>query len=251
MQLETLLYCSSPHIVFPLFVDSPNEMPFDVVFLLRLRYVKKKGTLAQLVKLQHDGLDETPAAYIESVLKGKTNHRVLLMLDGYDEYTPGTNKDIDKAIESTIGNCFLIVTSRPGYLKKYTRNKMDGEVIIEGFSSKNILLCGTKYLGSLEKSLEMLKEATKTGIDALLHVPIILVMTVVVYLENETLPKTKTGIYNIIYGLATGRTTLKTFGCKSSEIPQLEDLLHTLGELSWTALQKDIQQLLLSKVGQT
>ena len=168
------------------------------------------------------------------------------MLDGYDEYKPGTNKDIDKAIESTIGNCFLIVTSRPGYLKKHTRDKMDGEVIIEGFSSKNILLCATKYLGSFEKSLEMLKEAKKTGIDVLLHVPIILVMTVVVYLENESLPKTKTGIYNTIYRLAMDRTTLKTFGCKSSDIPKLEDLLYTLGELSWTALQKDIQQLLLS-----
>ena len=39
---------------------------------------------------------------------------MLLLLDGCDEYTEGTNKALDKAIESGIGNCFTILTSRPG-----------------------------------------------------------------------------------------------------------------------------------------
>ena len=30
------------------------------------------------------------------------------MLDGYDEYRPGTNKDIDDAIEKTVGSSVLI-----------------------------------------------------------------------------------------------------------------------------------------------
>ena len=171
------------------------------------------------------------------------------MLDGYDEYKPGTNDEIDTVIESTIGNCFLILTSRPGdYLSKPIRDKMDGEIIIEGFSEENIKACSTKYLQSEYKSKEMLEQAKETGIDVLLHIPIILVMTVVVFIQEESLPKTKTGIYKTIFTLTMDRTTLKTFGCKSANISKLEELLYSLGEFAWNALQDDVQQLLLKKV---
>ena len=55
-------------------------------------------------------------------------------MDGYDEYEPGTNREVDKAIEITLGNCLLLLTSRPGFLKKPLRDKMDEEIIIQGFS---------------------------------------------------------------------------------------------------------------------
>ena len=171
------------------------------------------------------------------------------MLDGYDEYTPGTSEDIDRVIRVKMGSIFLILTSRPGeYLKKEDRNGFDGEIIIEGFSEESIRECSTKYLQSEAKSTEMLMQAKETGIDVLLHIPIILVMAVVVFVDKKSLPKTKTEIYKTIFRLAMDRTTLKTFGCKSAEISKLEDLLYTLGEFSWKALQEDVQQLLLKKV---
>ena len=172
-----------------------------------------------------------------------------MMLDGYDEYEPGTNKNIDKAIQCTIGNCFLILTSRQGsYLSKRIRDTMDGEILIEGFSEESILECSTKYLGSKEKSQAMLKQAKQAGIYTLLHIPIILVVTVVVFTEEQSLPKTKTDIYKTIFRLVMDRTTLKTFGCRSEHIAKLAELLDTLGEFSWTALQNDVQQLLLKRV---
>ena len=125
---------------------------------------------------------------------------------------------------------------------------MDGEIVIEGFSEENIRECSKKYLDSREKSKEMLEQAKATGLYALLHIPIILVMTVVVFLEKKSLPRTKTEIYKTIFKLVIDRTTLKTFGCKSEAISKLEDLLYRLGEFSWNALQDDIQQLLLKKV---
>ena len=205
--------------------------------------------MVDIIRKQHSGLKQVTDEYIKSILDGVTIHRVLLMLDGYDEYKSGTNADIDEAIESGIGNCFMILTSRPGdYLSKSIRDKMDGEIIIEGFSRQNIRECSTKYLKSEEKCDKMLRQAEKTGIDVLLHIPIILVMTVVVFIQEESLPKTKTGIYETIFRLAMDRTTLKTFGCKSEAISKLQDLLYKLGEFSWNALQDDVQQLLLKKV---
>ena len=226
-----------------------ESVPFDLVFLIRLRYVKKGSSLAEIIKKQHDGLEEVSTKYIKSILKGDTKEKVLLMLDGYDEYKLGTNDDIDRAIESTIGNCFLILTSRPGdYLSKSIRDKMDGEIVIEGLSEENIQVCSTKYLESAERSRQMLKQAKETRIDVLLHIPIILVMTVVVFIQEESLPKTKTGIYETIFRLTMDRTTLKTFSCKSANIPKISELLYALGELSWNALQNDVQQLLLKQV---
>ena len=109
-------------------------------------------------------------------------------------------------------------------------------------------MCSTKYLKSEEKSEQMLRQAKETGIDVLLHIPIILVMTVVVFIQEESLPKTKTGIYETIFRLSMDRTTLKTFGCKSANISKISELLYALGELSWNALQNDVQQLLLKQV---
>ena len=237
--------------VFNYFADSSSpKVPFHLVFLIRLKYVKRGQSLIEIIRKQHGGLKQFTNEYIESILEGETNHRVLLMLDGYDEYNPGTNDDIDEAIELGIGKCFLILTSRPGdYLKKDIRDQMDGEIIIEGFSKENIKQCSTKYLsGDKQKSEEMLKQAKATGLYALLHIPIILVMTVVVFVKEKSLPKTKTEIYKTIFQLVIDRTTLKTFGFKSAAISKLEDLLYTLGEFSWKALQDDVQQLLLKKV---
>ena len=205
--------------------------------------------MVEIIKKQHDGLENIPSEIIKSILEGETKYRVLLMLDGYDEYTPGTNREIDGAIESTIGNCVLILTSRPGgYISKQTRDKMDGEIVIEGLSEDGICECSTKYLGNTEKSEKMLHQAKETGIYVLLHIPIILVMTVVVFMEEDSLPRTKTGIYKTIFKLAMDRTTLKTFGRRSQDIEKLEHLLNLLGEFSWTALNSKVQQLLLKKV---
>ena len=97
-------------------------------------------------------------------------------------------------------------------------------------------------------SQQMLKQAKEAGIHELLHIPIILVMTVVVFLEENSLPKSKTGLYETIFRLIMDRTTLKTMNCTSADIPNLEDLLYSLGKLSWKALQNKVQQLLLKKV---
>ena len=64
-------------------------------------------------------------------------------------------------IESGIGNCFTILTSCPGtdsgdktYVSQEIREKMDGEVRIEGFNdeSKNVSAQNTSVLTKKVKS---------------------------------------------------------------------------------------------------
>ena len=242
--------------IFHLLVESPDPSnpvnSFDFVFLLRLRYADKKSSLADLIVAQHEKLEVEDIKHIQCILKGKTKYRVLLIMDGYDEYKPGSNKDIDRVIEATIGNCFLILTSRPDlpskeghYVSQKIRDRMDGEVIIEGFNEENIQKCSALYLESKERSAVMLKEAAESGIDVLLKVPIILLMVCVLFSEYTSLSKTRTEIVGQIFELTTTRTMLKHVEANMMDV--LDDLLFSLGELSWEALQRDVQQLLLQK----
>ena len=214
----------------------------------------KTSSLPQIIKSQHN-LRKVKPEHIESILEGETNHKVLLLLDGYDEYKRGTNKEIDDAIENKIGNCFLILTSRPGndsgdkiFVSKTVRNRMDGELVIDGFSPENIKKCSIQYLLSEENTKLFLTQARQTELAALLHVPIILLMGCTVFISNMSLPHSKTKLYGDIFELIMDRTTLKTFGCKSGDVPNITQWLIVLGKLSWEALQKDTGQLLLNKV---
>ena len=218
------------------------------MFAIWLSYADKVSSLPELIVAQHDKLDSNDIRHLTYLLEARTKHKVLLLMDGYDEYKPGANKDVDKAIDSTIGNCFLILTSRPGYLNKESRDKMDGEIIIEGFSEFNIEKYTELILGSKEKCDILLEQAKDTGIDSLLHVPIILLMVCTIFIESKELPKSRTDTVRKIFKLAMDRSTLKTFHSKSDGINELDEILFTLGEFSWKALQDDIKQLLLDKV---
>ena len=53
-------------------------------------------------------------------------------------------------------------------------------------------------LGCRDKGLAMLKQAREAGISGLLHIPIVLLMVCAVFMEKNSLPKTKTGIVKVI-----------------------------------------------------
>ena len=111
---------------------------------------------------------------------------------------------------------------------------MAGEIEIRGFSEENIKKCCSRYLGN-EETEKFLEEAkTKAGLYELLNVPIILLISFVLYNENEekTLPERKIELYENLYQFIMDRSTLKphNFGCYSSEVPNLQDMLQTMGK---------------------
>ena len=219
--------------------------------------MNRNCSLVNLIIAEHEHLRDSDTNFLKSLLNGQTNHKVLLLLDGYDEYTSGTNSHIDKAIQSGVGKCFIILTSRPEHdskveEKKFVprdiRNKMDGEVIIEGFSDENIRNCSTKYFDSEDRSEEMLKMAKESNIYNLLSVPIILLMICVLYNKHGKLPQSRTEIFQLIYKRIVDRSTLKYFGCKGVELDNFNNMLSILGKFAWEALQDNVRQLLLKKV---
>ena len=238
---------------------------FDFVWTVRLKNVDKTSSLAEIVKQQHDKLKKFQPGQIQSLLDGTTQSKVALLFDGYDEYQPGKNKEIDEAIQTGVGNCFLVLTSRPGYVSEEIKEKMDYEVTIEGLSVENIKKCSKLYMDCKEKSADMLKQAKSVGIykptggllhrvffsssmidHALLRIPILLLMTCFIYEENHSLPNTRTDILKTLYTLLGQRSRMKLSGGSTDDKDAYEDSLSKLGELAWDALKRD--ELILKKV---
>ena len=240
---------------------------FDFVWSLRLKNVNRTSSLAETIKQQHEQLKDVPTEKIKSILQGKTEKevQVALLFDGYDEYQPGSNKEIDNVIQSGIGNCFVVLTSRPGYVGDDIRRKMDYEVTIEGLSVENIKKCSKLYMDCKEKSADMLKQAKLVGIykpsgslfhriflsssmidHALLRIPIMLLMTCFIYEEEHSLPKSKTDILKTLYTLLGQRSEIKTFGRTTKQTEAFENTLSKLGKLAWGALKRD--ELILKRV---
>ena len=220
---------------------SPQLEQFDYVFLVALRSVDDNSSLEKIIIKQHGlGGKDIEEGEIRSILKGQTGGKVLLLLDGYDEYQKGTNAAIDSAIEDTIGDCFLVLTSRDGgYISKDTMNKMDGEIEITGFSPASIRKYAAMYLESKKLAENMILNATRVGIKELLHIPILLLMVCVLYDEVRQLPGTQIEIIQRMIEILLDRSTLKHFGKKAKDVEHLENLLFELGRLSIEALQRD------------
>ncbi len=234
---------------------------FKFVFLISLRHVDGNQPLEDIILEQHGRLktEGVTLSEVKAIMR-TTGHNILLLIDGYDEYTPGTNEHIDEIILHGKDNCFIILTSRPGDYLKPLREAMDEEVTISGFSYRNILKCAQQYLGTEQSCEEFLSQAEQAAIHTckepdymflytgLLHIPIILLMACTIFSENKCLPSGKTGLFQQVILMCIGRTTLKTMGKPAGEVENLHILMVKLGKVAWEALNRESKQLLIFKV---
>ncbi len=231
---------------------------FDFSFHILLRNIDSNLPLEDIIIQQHGLLKNmnVSTAEMKSILNGGTGGNILIMLDGYDEYTAGVNNDIDDLILNGRDNCLVVVTSRSDASLQHIRNRADEELKITGFSQENIVKCVKHYLAIGEKCHDFLEQAENVGLHStsgwkytgVLHVPIILLMSCAVYNRKNSLPSNKTALFDTIVDMSISRTTLKRIGKDAREIVNLEALKVKLGRLAWEALKKQTKQLLLSKV---
>ena len=242
----------------------PELQQFQCVFLVLLRHVEENAPLEQIIIDQHGRLktENVSPSEVKTILNGGTNGKILLIFDGYDEYTEGCNEDIDEILVNGKDNCLVLLSSRSGDFLEPIRCQTDEEVRITGFSYENIIECTKMYLDSDESCEEFLSQAEQASIHrcevpilndmkyygGLLHVPIILLMACTVFLEKHCLPFSKTGLFTQVVHMCISRTTLKTMGKTAREVDNLHQLLVKLGKLAWEALTRANKQLLIYKV---
>ncbi len=222
---------------------------FTFVFLISLRHVDGNKPLEAIIMEQHGRLktQQVTMREIKTILKENPGP-ILILMDGYDEYTSGCNDDVDELLLNGRDNCLIILTSRPGYYLPAMKNRMDEEVSISGFSYDNTIKCARLYLESDEGCQEFLMQAEKAEIYGLLHVPIILLMACTVFSEKQRLPSSKTKLFGQVVKMCVSRTTLKIMGKTAGEVENLHELMVKLGKLAWNALNRKDKQLLIYKV---
>ena len=234
--------------------DGTSEVlkKFHFVFHISLKHVKDNSSIENIIIAQHVGLkaNEVKAEELNFILSGKSGSKILLLIDGHDEYKSGTNDNIDEAIKKEkLWNCWMILTSREtkqlGDIKKY----MDAEAEIRGFDSKNIKTYVSRSLGSEQKAEELLKQAVNRSIDiskGIMTIPILLHMICVLFMCNMSLPKTKTGIIQAIVNRCVDREAIRAKGQKA--IDSANQALYNLGKLAWQGLKEAGKKLFFDKV---
>lgn len=224
---------------------------FDFIFHAALKFAKKNQTLEDMVVEQHGALARHKASSqnIKLILGGETNQRVLLLLDGYDEYTEGTSPDVDNILIRGLPLSCILLTSRDTKEVAELRPYMDVEAEITGFDPERVEEYISKYLGSDEKCNELIKVATKSnlrkktfkGIDyGIMQVPILLHMVCVLFQREVSLPKTRTGVISAVVERCPDWEEIRKSGKKTRKEWKvaLEIALVNLGELAWHRLYK-------------
>ncbi len=222
---------------------------FKFTFLILLRDVNSNDSLADIILQQHGRLRSmnVTSHEIETILNKESD--ILFLMDGYDEYSDGTNEDIDTLLLHGRESCLVMVSSRPGSFLNEIKLFSDEEVQITGFSRKNVEKSAAQNLMDRRRCIKFLNQANNAGLEDLLRVPIILLMACAVFDEHNSLPSNRTKIFDKIVDMSISRTTLKTLGKTGRGVENLQVLKAKLGKLAWEALNKPTRKLLLSKVG--
>ena len=234
-------------------LDAPLEVKiksFDLIFLVRLRNVTNNDPLETIIAEQHE-LFEEQENQLKSILDGTIKYKVLLCLDGYDEYTPGTNDAIDRVISSPSENFAVLLSSRPGqYVSRRVTDQINYQVQLKGFKDDEIKKCTKDYLGKAEQTQEFINNLTDTGLKDLSKIPAFLLMLLQLHGKLESLPKKKTEVVWNIIKMCIDRSVRRYFGKAVEEIEglDLDGMLYALGELSWNALQEYTTNLVVKKV---
>ena len=139
---------------------------FDFFFHVALKSVRDHRSIEDIILQQHAALigNGVISSEIKAILDDP-EQRVLLILDGHDEYKPGTNRDIDAAIrKKRLRHCWIVVTSRENKDLPSLRDYIDAEAELMGFDKARVEEYITKYLGHKGKCQELMKIAKKYGL---------------------------------------------------------------------------------------
>ena len=223
--------------------EAMNEMAkFDFVFHIALKHVKDNSPIENIIIAQHSGLEanRVKPEEIKAILEGQTNcnGKALLLLDGHDEYKPGTNYDTDKLIErKTLWNCSLILSSRETGETADVKNYMDAEFEILGFGRSSI----TKLLRKIHKQKAELLSKTENNDEqktcnishSFLNIPMFLNIICSLVRNDLCLPRTETEVFEYLVQRIIDREAIRSRGRK--EFDTAKTLVY-LGKLAWKGL---------------
>ena len=227
----------------------------DFIFHVALNAVETNENIEDIMVEQHKGLkgNDVQPNEIRAILGNQTKKKIVILLDGYDEYKHGTNSDIDHALtKEYLRNCMIILTSRESEHLEMVRDCTDTEYEITGFDQQGIEDYGTKYLGSQEKCRELLEKTEEREISkpfhdyGILHIPIFLEMICFLFLKGVLVLKGKTAILSEVVERCPDWESIRKTGKK--HVKSANDAILKLGRLALKGLQQKQFKQIFTKV---
>ena len=249
--IKRLCYIWAQSVLHPEDRDTEVEYlyKYTLVIPIILRFVKKENTLMDIITSQFECcLNICQACAVINHFENKPSE-VLLLLDGYDEYT-GHSKIISKVInKEECTNILIITTSRPHaveQLGRHTSQAVDQHVKLCGFSEEQVQqyirqFCEYKGLPS-EKGYELINTLSWKRRDILevAKIPIRTEMICTVWAEHSKLGETLADLYEMFVAHSITHWETKKEREEETEmspeqvIKQNEPLLLKIGKLANT-----------------
>ena len=212
---------------------------FELVLLIRLRDVCNLHDVPSIFKasqlLANDGKISVDDLY-DYVL----NHqeKVLLILDGYDEYSAGEQSPVDEIWErNQLSDCCVIVTSRQMTTDKL-RLPSDAQFEINGFDDERQEEFARRFLKDEDDVRQFRTYLRKQDLKDLAEIPLLLLLLCLLWKEKDRkeLPKKRVEIFNqfvkTLFHHMHGKQSAKSV----FNVEDYSDELYVLGRLAFEAL---------------
>ncbi len=203
-----------------------------LVLLVQLRrlYGKEDIYLSDLFHVACSTLSPEDIRGLTAYIEGTLGKDVVFLLDGFDEYTPGSNEDsfIYKLIaKQFFSESIVIVSSRPAATQPFRQNAARWIEVV-GFMEKEIIEYIYSYYGDSQRKAETLSKHLKQhpNLMNLCYLPLHCAMLVFLYEEDMILPKTETQFYRDFTLSTLVRSNCKKFGKVPLNILTFNDLPH-------------------------
>ena len=180
---------------------------------------------------------------VEGLLSYITNHqdKVLLLLDGYDEYHSGQESQIfDIFSGKELRDCCVLMTSRiskAGELQEF----QDLLAEITGFSDEDKLTYITRQLGDKRDARDLYDHLEENELLGLAKVPLLLLFFCTLWKKkhSEGLSKAKTSLYLKIVQHVLSYNQGKNTSPRFSRVEDNSEILNQIGKLALECLLND------------
>ena len=223
---------------------------FAVVLLIKLRDVCNTQdfcAMLQKAELLSAGDPMVFSQLYDYILRNQ--EKVLLIFDGYDEYSAGTSPVHQIWRGSQLRDCTLLVTTRPRK-KDELRPGSHAQFEIKGFDHWQVETFARKFLRDQTEVLKFTHFLYKHHLWDLAEIPLLLLMLVLSWKVSDYQgPSTsRADVYNSFCQTLLDHVTAKASDETFRSMDEYREELAKLGELAWQALLNDCLYFKLSNV---
>ena len=224
---------------------------FAVVLLIKLRDVCNTQDLCamlQKAELLSAGDPMVFSQLYDYILRNQ--QKVLLILDGYDEYSAETSSPVHQIWKgSQLRDCTLLITTRPRK-KDELRPGSHAQFEINGFDQWQVKTFALKFLRDQTKVDEFGHFLYERDLWDLAEIPLLLLMLILSWDVNDYQgpSASRALLYNNFCQTLLDHVTAKTSDETLRSMDEYKEDLAKLGELAWDALLNNCLYFKLSKL---